>query len=166
MSTVHDLVTDWERLRQGPFMRTLALPRLTLARLAVTPQIFAERAAAVAAVGELERGWEGWSRRESRVTVTPTPENLDAFGAPLDGEWVSPDGRESRRLICDGRIWRLIGLVEMGESGSGEPVLRETTRLLARDGGFLAYAVYWGARGGEAAAPVRLAARFLGFEEG
>jgi len=161
-AAIKQLADDWEKLARGVGAKW-RLPKLATTRLRVDTRICETRDEVQSRVVDLETTWSGWSRRESRVERCGPGFQLrpDDAGAPLDGEWVSPDGGQSIRLLYDGRRWRLITLAE----GDGEPVLREDVTLVAarpKDGA-PCYAVYWGPRPGDPSGLARLATRFLGF---
>jgi len=173
VSAIDTLSTDWTALSEvlaasfePPPPGLLPAPGLTACR--IEPRGIDATWESIETIRPLAERWSGWLRRESWVGRTcpesgKTDPGREAAGAPLDGEWVSPDGATSARLLHLGGSWRLIEI----EEGVDEPVLREETTLVAAGGGpALRYAVYWGLRttaGVIAPAVVRRATRFLGF---
>lgn len=160
LSTLHD---HWGVLRTSSFSEDLDLGRLVTASLSYDAEIFGDPTELNEQIIVLERSWIGWSRRESGVARTPSSALPSAYGTPLDGEWVSPCGSYSKRLIWR-RGWQLVQLSEDREDGV--PVLAEDTEMIGLDRTQLRYRLYWGMNPGPQPALQRLAVRFLGFGYG
>ncbi len=166
----------------GNLFKELAqkMPRFTPARLKIEVRSFASAEEAEREIGAVVATCAGWLRRQSGVVICPLEEtcNDPQAGWPLAGEWViSDDGKQSQRLVHDGRQWWLWTYEELeGEQAEGTPCLRqELSHLFAREfaASFcgasenidqLRYAVYWTASPQDPAQITRHLARFIGFK--
>jgi hypothetical protein len=177
---VDQLLADWQALAAKLRERfdkppPGVAPQSPLAGVTLSMSNVPVAADAIETIAPLYERWEGWLRRESRVgfrrDVDPGPEHPfpgPEDGAPLDGEWVSPDRASSKRLVHYGAGWRLITLTE-GEGPDSQPALLEKVSLVAAGPAktMLRYAIYWAFTLDPQKRPSlnRLASRFLGFSE-
>lgn len=161
--SVSTLFDDWSVFITSSLSGELDLGRLVRASVNYDAEILDDPVEMNEQISILERSWIGWSRRESIFTRTPSSSVLSTYGAPLDGEWVSPCGFYSKRLIWR-RGWKLLQLSDVCEDGV--PVLAEDMEMIGLDGTQLRYRLYWGMNTEPQPTLKRLAVRFLGFGYG
>jgi hypothetical protein len=163
----------------------VALPQLVPVRAKVSGQPLTKQAGEQWAAGP-ELAWEGWVRRQSRLSLCPRADTADpGEGLPLAAEWAETE-HKSHHLLFTGKGWMLWTYEEVDASAdpsAGEPMLKEEVSLLADrrllgnprpagDGSganvalgitSLRYGVYWSGQPQHPSAVRRQFARFLGF---